>query len=186
MNKSELRKYYLNVRKNIVDTDFKSRIIVEQILNHSKYKNSKVIGLYSSYLNEVNLNKLVNESLLNNKIVAFPIVVDEFNMIFSKITSLDELKYMNKYKIKEPIIIKKNIINPESLELILVPGVCFDYHKNRIGYGKGYYDRYLEKCNNSYNIGICFDEQLIKRIYIENNLYDKSLDEIITDKRKIK
>lgn len=185
MNKSELRKYYLNIRNNLINRDYKSKIIVEKILEEKKYKQSQIIGVYSSFKNEVNLNSLIDFSLKNKKTVCLPIVLDDYNMVFCKISSREELININKYKIKEPLLNKLNIINPKNIDLILVPGICFDTNKNRIGFGKGYYDRYL-KNSNSYNIGVCYDEQLIYDFYIENNLFDISLDEVITDKVKIK
>lgn len=185
MNKSELRKYYLNLRNSLTNSDYKSKIIVEKILNEKEYKQSQTIGVYSSFKNEVNLNSLMDFSIENNKIVCLPIVLDDSNMVFCKINSREDLININKYKIKEPLLDKLNIINSKDIDLIIVPGICFDTNKNRIGFGKGYYDKYL-KNSNSYNIGVCYDEQLLKDFYIENRPFDIALDEVITDKVKIK
>lgn len=167
-----------------MDTECKSERIVEKILNSKEYIKSNIVGVYSPYQNEVNLNDLIVFAFKDNKIIAIPVVLNESDMIFCKINSLSDLTNLNKYHIKEPII-NNNMINPQDLNLIITPGICFDKNKNRIGYGKGYYDRYLKKCSNSYNVGVCYDEQIVKDCYIKCNEYDKALDEIITDKRKI-
>lgn len=186
MNKSELRKRYLNLRKKLIETDYKSKIIVEKILDENEYKESKVIGLYSSIAQEVDLTTLIDSAIKDKKIVCLPVVLDNYIMSFCKISSITDVLSINKYKIKEPLLQNSNLIMPSELDLIIVPGVCFDTNKNRIGFGQGYYDRYLERAFNSYNIGVCFDEQLIKNFCIESGMFDKKVDEIITDKIKIK
>ena len=67
------------------------------------------------------------------------------------------------------------------IDLVIVPGVCFDKEKNRIGFGKGYYDRFLQNANIN-TIGICFEEQIVEnRIPITE--YDVKIKKIITDKK---
>ena len=91
----------------------------------------------------------------------------------------------NKLNVKEPISDLRKLINPIDINLFIVPGICFDKNKNRIGYGGGYYDRYLCKSPSSYKVGIAFNEQILDDI-IESEDIDVKLDEIITDKILIK
>ena len=79
---------------------------------------------------------------------------------------------------------EENLVPKESIDLIVVPAVSFDLEKNRLGFGKGCYDYYLEE-NNFYKIGICFDEQ-ISDINFNNDRYDIRMDLVITEKREIK
>ena len=72
------------------------------------------------------------------------------------------------------------LCSSEEIDLMILPGVCFDKNLNRIGFGKGYYDRYLENSNSIYKIGICFKEQITKDI-LPHDTYDIRLDEIICD-----
>ena len=69
------------------------------------------------------------------------------------------------------------------IDLIIVPGVSFDEELNRLGFGKGYYDKYLAS-KNIFKIGICFDNQVIKLLPV--NDYDIKMDLVVTDKRLIK
>ena len=101
-------------------------------------------------------------------------------MNFFEWTNKDPLK-INKYGIVEPILGKK--IYPD---IIFVPLVAYDDDLNRLGYGGGFYDRYLEKVSKIkkiFKIGLGFSYQKIKKIPI--NKYDKKLDLIITEKKII-
>ena len=98
-------------------------------------------------------------------------------MNFFKWSKSDPLK-VNKYGIPEPISGKKMYPN-----ILLIPLVGFDYHLNRLGYGAGYYDRYLSKRkikNKLFKIGVGFSFQKVKNIPIDK--YDQKLDCIITEK----
>ena len=75
---------------------------------------------------------------------------------------------------------KDNLIPNDEIELIIVPGVCFDLKRNRLGFGGGYYDRFLENKNMNI-IGICFDEQLSKDEFIPANETDIKMNKIITE-----
>ena len=68
-------------------------------------------------------------------------------------------------------------INPSDLDLIIVPGIAYDKEMNRLGRGKGYYDKLLIQCN-AYKIGVCYDFQLIDKI--PNEKHDVKMDMIIT------
>ena len=101
-------------------------------------------------------------------------------MDFFEWTNKDPLR-INKHGIAEPISTKK--IYPD---VIFVPLVAYDYDLNRLGYGGGFYDRYLEKVSKIkkiFKIGLGFSYQEIKKIPI--NKYDKKLDLIITEKKII-
>ncbi len=176
MNKVELRKKYLEIRKNIINKDKKSEIIFNALINSDEYKKSHVIALYYSLKSEVNTLKLIEYSLKNNKIVLLPRVIDDY-MIFYQIASLNNLNKSNFgiMEVSNGIIFDKN-----NIDLIVVPGVCFDKYLNRIGFGKGYYDKYLSN-SNIYSIGICFQEQISDEMIITDKT-DIKLKKIITDK----
>lgn len=176
MNKIELRKKYLLIRKSIINKEEKSDIIFNKLISSDEYKKSHVIALYYSLKSEVNTLKLIEYSLKKNKIVLLPKVIEDY-MIFYKIESLNSLNKSN-FGIMEPcsgIIFDKN-----NIDLIVVPGVCFDIYLNRIGFGKGYYDKYLTNYNGI-SIGICFQEQIDDE-KITSDKTDIKLKKIITDK----
>ena len=170
--KEELRKKFLLIRKNIIDKSNKSSIIMDKIINSEEYKKSKIIAIYKSLNSEVDTNDLIEYSLKNNKIVVLP-KVDGNILRFYKTDNKTFIK--SDFGIYEPI--ENEEIN--NIDLYIIPGICFDKYKNRIGFGKGYYDRV--NYGNSIKIGICFEEQVFNR-KIKVNSCDIKMDKVITEK----
>ena len=176
MDKKILRKSLLDIRREIPDKKIKSTIIVNKIIQMDKYINANVVALYKALKNEVNLDYLINYSLNRGKIVLLPRVVGD-NLVFIKINS--DTKYdISNFGVMEPMYDISNLYT-DKIDLIIVPGVGFDKNNNRIGYGKGYYDRYLFN-KSIYKVGVCFKEQLIDNIPIDDN--DIKMDSVIDDK----
>ena len=176
MNKDELRKELIKIRKNILDKEEKSTIIVNKIKKLKDYNNSKVIALYKPLSNEVNINDLINYSLECGKIVLLPRVVRE-NIVFIKVDNYTEYDKSN-FGVIEPIYKKDNIYNG-NIDLVIVPGLGFDKDYKRIGYGKGYYDKFL-KNKDTIKIGVCFHEQFLDNVIVNKN--DVLMNLVITDK----
>ena len=170
--KKELRKEIIYLRDNLEDRYNKSMIIKNKIMNLDIYKNSKVIALYSSMKSEVDTKELIKESLELGKRVLLPRILNKNKMIFIEINN-DTNYERNTFGVLEPIGIEEKII-----DLMIIPGVAFDKANNRLGYGRGYYDKYL-KDKDLYKIGICFHEQLVDNIEVDE--HDIKMDLIITD-----
>ncbi len=170
--KDKLRKKYLEIRKNINDKSNKSSIIMDKIINSDEYKKSNIIAIYKSLNSEVDTNELIEYSLNNNKIVVLPKVDGEILRFY---------KTDNKSFIKGDFGIYEPIENEEinNIDLYIIPGICFDKYKNRIVFGKGFYDRF--NYGNSIKIGICFEEQIYKG-KIKVNDYDSKMNKVITEK----
>lgn len=182
-NKSILRIKYQNIRNEIRDKNEKSDLICEKILNTEIYKKSNVIAVYRNLPSETDTTKLILEALKEGKTIALPRVVSSNAIQFFKIQNLENFE-LSDLGIEEPPMCEENLVPKESIDLIVVPAVSFDLEKNRLGFGKGCYDYYLEE-NNFYKIGICFDEQ-ISDINFNNDRYDIRMDLVITEKREIK
>ena len=105
--------------------------------------------------------------------------INSEKLFFSKINSLNDL-VIGKFNILEP---KDRFKTKEELDLIIVPGLVFDKKGNRIGHGKGYYDSFLKKHPNATKIGLAFEDQINKKILVED--HDIPMDFIITEKRII-
>ena len=104
-------------------------------------------------------------------------------MYASKLNSFDDLE-LGYYNILAQPVEKINIVDPKLLDLVLVPGLIFGENFYRIGYGGGYYDKFLSQEGvTAKKNGICFDFQLVE--YVDFEPHDVSLDEIITDMRTI-
>jgi 5-formyltetrahydrofolate cyclo-ligase len=173
--KKELRNKMIILRKNILNKETKSERIVNKIMKLDVYQKASVIAIYKSMKNEVNMDLLIKHSLNNGKIVLLPRVVGN-DIIFFKYYFDDFLEKSN-FNVLEPIFNKKTIYDKE-IHLAVVPGLAFDKENNRLGYGKGFYDRFL--ANKAIcKIGVCFKEQLMDNIPTSSN--DIKMDLILTD-----
>ncbi len=180
MNKSKLRSRILKLRKR--NSFKKIKLNPDKIFRFFKKNkiNFKNIGGYYPYNYEIDDLDILN-FLRKKKInISLPKIRENNQMDFFEWRNKDPLK-INKYGIVEPISTKK--IYPD---VIFVPLVAYDNNLNRLGYGGGYYDRYLENIANIKNIlkiGLGFSYQELKKIPV--NDYDKKLDLIITEKKII-
>lgn len=167
-------------------TKEKSAIVKNKLYSLPEFKKAKSILFYASFNNEVDTQEIIRE-LLNKKekniIVPY---VEKNNPILqlSELHSFDELEPKT-FDILEP---KKNFtrdFNPEKLDLIIVPGLVFFKDGHRIGYGYGYYDRFLRTLRKKpVKIGLAFDFQIAEKIPHEE--HDVPMDIIITEKRIIR
>lgn len=174
MEKNIKRKEYKDIRKNLKYEDFSLKIT-----KLSEYKNAKTVFIYLSYLDEAKTDKLISEAL-KTKTVLVPYCVDKNGtMIACEIKSFDELK-KGSFGIREPV---NSVSFNGKIDLAVVPGLAFSKDGHRIGYGKGYYDRFLEK-NPAYSVGLTFDELVFDEIPSDD--HDKRVNMIITQGKEIK
>ena len=179
MNKSEIRKKILKLRKQTssqnLDINFH---YILKILKKEKVK-GKIIGGYYPFNYEINAMKILNKFEKQNYIITLPKIKKNFQMDFFNWSTKDPLA-VNKYGIPEPT--SKKIKYPN---ILLVPLVAFDSNLNRVGYGGGFYDRYIKRIKKNQKIitiGLAYSFQKIKKIPV--NKYDNKLDFIITEKTK--
>ena len=181
MNKSQIRNKIIKVRNKKFDKNLK--IDLDKFISFLKIKklNSKNVGGYYPSNYEIDDLELLVLLKKKNFKVSLPIIKKNNQMNFYNWSINDPLK-INKFGIPEPLGSK--IIYPD---ILLVPLVAYDGHLNRLGYGGGYYDRYiekLEKIKKVIKIGLAFSFQKISSIPI--NQYDKRLDFIFTEKEILK
>lgn len=173
MKKEFLRKKYKEKRDNIKNKVTKDNLIYQKVINNKDILSSKTLLIYISINSEVDTIKIINY-FLNTKNIAVPKVIDN-NMYFCYITNLNDLT-PGKYNIPEPT--NENIVTDFDNAICIVPGICYDKENYRVGYGKGYYDRFLSK-NKIKTIGLCYKECMIEKI--DNDKYDYKIDEVITE-----
>ncbi len=173
MKKEFLRKKYKEKRDNIKNKVTKDNLIYQKVINNKDILSSKTLLIYISINSEVDTIKIINY-FLYAKNIAVPKIIDN-NMYFCYITNLNDLT-PGKYNIPEPT--NENIVTDFDNSICIVPGICYDKENYRIGYGKGYYDRFLSK-NKIKTIGLCYKECMIEKI--DNDKYDYKIDEVITD-----
>mgnify|MGYP001169455308 CR=1 FL=1 len=174
MNKFELRKKILKIRKqkNLKNNkiDFKNII---KILKKNKI-HGKIIGGYYPYNYEIDAMNVLEKFKKRNYKISLPKIADNFQMDFFYWSAKDPL-IINKYGIPEPISIDKKYP-----DILLVPLVAYDKYHNRIGYGGGFYDRYIKKLKKKkkvLTIGLAYSFQKVKKI--PSNKYDIQLDHIV-------
>lgn len=160
----------------------KSSIICQRIIELDEYKNSDTIFMYKAYMNEVSTNTLFEKAISDGKRVAFPkceMVDGEPGMDFYFINNLNELA--SGYKgIEEPDIYNYELEKVIDFKgLCIVPAVVYDKNRNRIGYGKGFYDRFLRDNKELYTLGIAFDDQIVDEFETEES--DVSIKCVITE-----
>ena len=183
MGKKELRSIMIEKRR-LLTTDevlMASYNIAHYLFNHPFYIDSKVVFSYMPYNSEVDVNN-INQAILNEgKKLLVPRVKNNTDMDAVQIKNLETDLITGHYNILEPYP-HFNAADAMDIDLVIVPGLAFDLKGNRLGYGKGYYDRFLEKCRNkAFKIGLGYDFQVFDSIPSE--AYDKRVDAVITEKR---
>lgn len=156
----------------------KSKAIIEKLLSNPVIGTAEKILLYASVKNEVSTVELFERLILMGKSVYFP-RTDELDMDFYCVHKLQELKE-GMYGIPEP---QGNEAYNYDKAVMIVPGLAFSKRGYRIGYGKGYYDRYLMKHNTNnliYTVGIAYDFQLLSEQWTYDD-YDIAVNTVITD-----
>ena len=124
------------------------------------------IALFASLESEIDTFPLIDELLKQEKNVYLP-KTNKNDIEFYKVTDLSTLKISkDKYKVREPS--DGEVVSPSTFDIIICPGVCFDKNNNRLGHGKGYYDRYLSK-RSIYKLGVCYKEQLVDELPIDGH-----------------
>jgi len=180
--KKELRKRIRNLKNSISMEERKelSHIIQNKILQLEEVAKAKTILLYHSLPDEVDTSLLL-ESLSNRmegeKRVVLPVVSGEILLLKEYVPDKMNLGYQS---IMEP---EGEVILPEKIDLAIVPGVAFDADCNRMGRGKGFYDKLLPslKCCK---IGLGFGFQIVGNIPCEH--FDQPLDMVVTDNKVYK
>lgn len=184
--KQYLRNLILNKLKELPSQRQKNinHQIHENLFNSTYWQESSVIGITLSADPEWDTYMIIKKAWAEHKQVTIPVTNEETHtMNFYLIDSLKELKE-GTYKIKEPLNQSiERYFDKKAIDLMIVPGVVFDEEGYRIGFGKGYYDRYLNGFNNN-KISLLAEFQIIKQI--PTNEYDISVDCLITEKGIIK
>lgn len=179
IKKDEIRKQILEKRSNLSfeEVDKKSELIIENLAPY--LKNAQNIMIFTDMKNEVRITKLIE-------------LYPEKNFFISKIVNSKnrEMK-INKYNENELVLHKFGYYESSSddfydekiLDIVVVPALAFDSSKNRIGFGGGYYDTFLNKVRgknkNTLFIGVCYDFQMIEEVPIEG--HDITLDLVINE-----
>lgn len=151
----------------------KSAALTALFLRSSCYRNAKTIYGYINYNQEVQTRPLLEQALRDGKRVALAKCYGN-EMRFIYITDLTQISQSSN-GIPEPIADAPVANDPTAL--ILMPGLAFDLQGHRIGYGRGYYDKFLCAQPNHPTVALCFDFQVLD--HLETDLYDIPVDLVL-------
>ena len=187
--KKILRKEILEKRDNInIDKKEKmDKAIINRFYESKYYKEAKKIFIYISFGSEINTREIINVALKENKKIYVPRTELKTKIMDAvEISSLNSLKESS-YGILEPSKENKSV-DPNELDLIVVPGVAFDRNGGRMGYGAGFYDRYFKKINTDNikkitKLALAYYFQVIEKVPM--NEQDIPVNYIITEKEFI-
>jgi 5-formyltetrahydrofolate cyclo-ligase len=181
--KTEIRKQAHENRKNQPDKDAISTVIVDRFMQLPEYHAAKTVMFYVDVRDEVRTRQALPTALQSSKRVVVPYCLDGELELFH-LESMDELE-LGMYRILEPKLELRTVaakhLQPEDLDLVMVPGVAFDRNGGRTGHGKGYYDKLLQHArHNAPLVALSFECQLFDEIPAEE--HDIFMDKVVTEK----
>lgn len=180
--KEQIRKKIIQDRNQMLSAEVaeKSSMIAQKVLKTPEYEEANNILLYADYRHEVMTREIFDDAVLRKKKVYFPKSNADCKMDFYQVVSVKQLE--SGYKgIKEPVADEEYLYryNRKEDTLVIVPGVAFDMNGYRVGYGKGFYDRFLQDKRQMTVMGLCFSNQLVEDI--PHDQYDIRMDKIVTE-----
>ena len=176
MDKKELRHEIRGRKKQFSSLQLQqlSQEVVQRLLVHPRVVQANTVMFYHSLPDEVYTHEAVDQLVQMGKRVLLPVVIDEKNLEIRLYQGPQDLK-LGAMNILEPA--GKPFTDYQEIETVLVPGMSFDPQGNRLGRGKGYYDRFLVQVPQAYKIGVCFDFQKVELVPTDEN--DIQMNEVI-------
>ena len=184
MPKRSLRRQLLTRRRALGYDEWSasSRSAQLNLILLEEFSRSRSVALYAPVHNETDTGALLEVALADGKQVLYPVTCGH-DMVFHQVNNPDELR-KGRFGIPEPCPADSGCA-ADNADLIVVPGVAFDLNGHRIGYGKGFYDRFLEHAAPlAHLVGLCHDFQLIEE-GLPADSHDIRMDIVVTDKRII-
>ncbi|HID72928.1 TPA: 5-formyltetrahydrofolate cyclo-ligase [Candidatus Micrarchaeota archaeon] len=185
--KGELRRRILKecrklTREEVIERSSKIR---HRFIELTEKYGFDVVMIYISVRKEVDTYELGKELLRMGKTVCAPVVDRAQRRILPyTLSRIPDDLVDGEYNIPEPSRERGRPVDPLSIDVVAVPGVGFDPRGYRIGYGGGYYDRFLPLCSNALFVGLAYEFQIVERVPKE--AWDIRMDMIITEGRVIK
>lgn len=177
MEKQEVRKQIRAAKKAVpfCDKVQRSRPIMKHVEELSQFSQAKIILLYWSMEDEVQTHEFV-EKWYQQKTLLLP-CVDGDDLRLRQYTGPECMQAGEQFGIGEPT--GPEFTELESIDMIVVPGVAFDRNNNRMGRGRGFYDRMLKSTPNAYKVGVAFNFQLLESIPVEP--FDVPMNKVIVE-----
>jgi len=187
MSKDEIRKRILSLRDTQTEEEIisNSKLIQKKLFNIPEFKKAKTILFYVATRAEVRTGQMIKQALKQGKRVIVPISdLRNRELILSELKDFDEELEPGTFNIPEP---KKEFFRPVSskeIDLVIVPGIAFDKDGDRIGYGMGFYDKFLSSFKEHVPaIGLAYELQMVDDIPVDDK--DVTVDKIVTEEKII-
>lgn len=184
--RTALRKKILTIRDNLPaeERHQKSRAITARLLTLPEFTASRSVFAYVSFRGEVETLDLLAHCLKKGVAVSVPLTLPaEHRLLAHAITNMNQDLSPGYCSIPEPLPTLP-LVDPASIEVAVIPGSVFDTRGGRLGYGGGYYDRFLHSAApQALRIGLAFDLQVVAAVPLES--HDQQLDYLITETRTI-
>ncbi len=178
LTKAQIRSKILRKLKTQKEEDRnrKSKLIKDKLLRNKVFKKAKVVMFYIAFGREVNTEEMIREAIKLGKLICVTIFRKDKEIMQPAIFEVHAKLKKGPYGVLETVT--ETFVEPEDLDLIVVPGIAFDKGGNRLGRGKGCYDRFLGSLSdNTPSIGLAFDFQVLPLIPATSN--DVSVEKII-------
>lgn len=171
--KQNLRERILTLLRNQKEEERlrKSSIILKKLFKLKAFTSSKVVLFYASFDGEVYTFEMIKKAQQLGMKIGLPKVnSSQRNLVPVLVEDIEKDLKSGPYGIPEPKYLKRNQLDLENIDLVIVPGVAFDKSKNRLGRGGGYYDRFLKELSPSVStVALAFDFQIVERLPQEHH-----------------
>ncbi|TEB15025.1 putative 5-formyltetrahydrofolate cyclo-ligase [Pelotomaculum sp. FP] len=163
----------------------KSKMVIERLLEMEEYRKASTIMTYLHFRNEVETDGLIRQAMADGKRVVVPATdASHRRIIPSLLVKYPEDLAPGPLQIMEPKASSLRLCNPALIDLVIVPGVAFDLEGNRLGYGGGFYDRFLLLIKpEAVSVGLSFELQVLTRL--ERRPHDVPVNYLLTEDRVI-
>ncbi len=187
MNKKELRKRIISLREQLSPEEIKekSSLIAANLYSLEAYRDAGAVMFFITFGTEVDTRPMVEETIKRGKLALAPKALPKTReLIPSQVLDWDRDLVPGVYNIPEPNEDTLRPYKPETVDLLIVPGVAFDLKGNRLGYGGGYYDRFFSLIKpQTPLVALVFDLQIVDEVPVDE--WDRRVDIIVTEKRVI-
>lgn len=190
MDKNIIRQQILAVRGTLDQAEVraKSSQVIARLLGLNFYQLAGTIMVYLDFRNEVKTDSLIMQALDVGKRVVVPVADKaDRSLTPAQLVNYPADLISGSYGILEPAPDKVRSIDPGEIDLVIVPGAVFDHKGNRLGYGGGYYDRFIPHLNKgAVTIALAYEFQVRQDFSVLMGQYDQQMQYIVTEKRVIK
>ncbi len=179
LTKKQLRNILLERLKKQTEQErkSKSKLIEEKLLKQEEFIKAERVMFYLAFDGEVNTESMINKARGFGKKIYVPVCDTRHKTLRPCILMEDSRLDKGPYQTLEPQT--KTDLSVDKLDLVIVPALAFDKNGNRLGRGKGYYDRFLKTVSGrTYSIGLAFDFQILPTLPVEQN--DMSVDKVLS------